>query len=418
MIRFKAIVIPGNRRKDGTYLVYIRITFKGQVRRLATTITCTPAELTRGLKIKSADILNRTDALIGKMRDAVRDFSPFDLDDHDVDWVVSAIRDKFSKDDFHLDFFEWCEKYMVCKSPVTRRNYSAALNAFGRFLGRRSIDINDISRGMLVEFAEFVEAEPWMHFNQGTKMVEPASRERKSPQGASTRHLAKLEHMFNAAKERYNDEDGGRILIPRSPFAKIPKVYPISKGQDNLGVDLIQQIISAETDDPGIRTALDLFIVSFGLMGVNIADLYMARPFKGDTWIYNRQKTRERRQDGALMRVEIPDELRPYLDRLRGSGRWWLNELHNYANTKNGASARVNRNLRKWCEANKVDVFTFGAARHSWASICRNDCKVDKSTVDDCLCHIGSFKVTDIYAEKAWDLMTEANQKVLNLFDW
>lgn len=37
MITFKPIVIPGNRRKDGTYPVKIRVTFKGKSRRLAVT---------------------------------------------------------------------------------------------------------------------------------------------------------------------------------------------------------------------------------------------------------------------------------------------------------------------------------------------------------------------------------------------
>ena len=118
------------------------------------------------------------------------------------------------------------------------------------------------------------------------------------------------------------------------------------------------------------------------------------------------------------MRVTIPEQLKPYLERLKGKGGWWLNGLHRFAPTKDFATQRVNRCLKKWCEDNKVDVFTFGAARHTWASLCRVDCKVDKSTVDDCLCHKGSFQITDIYAEKAWDLMQEANMKVLDLFEW
>ena len=395
----------------------IRITFKGVSRRLATTLICTPGELTRSLKIKSADILNKADALIGQMRDAVKDISPFDLDTHDVDWVVSRIRDKMSRKEFHLDFFEWCDRYMQSKEPVTRRSYSAALNALGRFLGRRTLDINDISRAMLVEMMEFIDAEPRMHYNRKTGILDPTTVARKDPRGQSTRHLAKLEHMFNAAKEKYNDEDSDRILIPKSPFSKIQKFYPLPDGQGNLGRELMQLIISYQTDNPVMRTALDLFIVSFGLMGVNLADLYDARPFAKE-WVYNRQKTRKRRADRALMKVEIPGQLRPYIERLQGEGGWWLNNLRSFAVDKDGATSRVNRWLRRWCNENKVEVFTFGAARHTWASICRTDCKVDKSTVDDCLCHIGTFRITDIYAEKAWDLMQETNQKVLELFTW
>ena len=416
MITFKAIIIPGNRRKDGTYPVNIRVTFKGKTRRLATTLVCTPGDLTRTLKIKNATLLNKSDALIARMRDSVKDLSPFDLETQDVDWVVRHIKDSLTQEDFHLDFFEWSDRYIMTKTETTRRAYSCALNTLERFLGRRSLDINDITRSMLLEFMERVDGEKKMHYNVKTgSMVE--SKAEKIPRGASTRHLAKLEHLFNAAKDKYNDEDSGRILIPRSPFSKITKVYPVSNGQGNLGRDLMQRIISSQVDNDAMRIALDVFIVSFGLMGANMADLYHAKPFTGD-WVYNRQKTASRRADRAEMRVAIPEQLKPYLERLKGRGGWWLNRLHDFASTKDFATARVNRCLKAWCEENGVEVFTFYAARHTWASLCRNDCKVDKSTIDDCLGHLGSYQVTDIYAEKAWGLMDEANRKVLDLFTW
>ena len=43
---------------------------------------------------------------------------------------------------------------------------------------------------------------------------------------------------------------------------------------------------------------------------------------------------------------------------------------------------------------------------------------MEKATIDECLCHKGDFTLTDIYAERSWDLMTEANRKVLDLFTW
>ena len=60
---------------------------------------------------------------------------------------------------------------------------------------------------------------------------------------------------------------------------------------------------------------------------------------------------------------------------------------------------------------------TFYAARHTWASLARKE-GVDKSTIDDCLGHKGQFQAADIYAERAWDLIQEANQIVLELFTW
>ena len=416
MITFKAIIIPGNRRKDGTYPVNIRVTFKGKSRRLATTLVCTQADLTRTLKIKNATILNKSDALIARMRNAVKDLSPFDLENEDVDWVVRHIKDELSRETFHLDFFEWADRYLESKGAKTSLTYRSALNAFERFLGKREIDINSITRMTLLEFMDMVDNEKKMHYDAKTGKTVP-SRSTKIPKAASTRHLAKLENIFNAAKDRYNDDDSDRILIPKSPFSKIAKVYPVSQGQSNLGHDLMQRIISAQVDNEATRTALDIFIVSFGLMGANLADLYYAKPFQGE-WVYNRQKTMTRRADQAEMRVAIPEQLKPYIERLKGNGGgWWLNELHRYASNKDSCTQRINRHLKKWCNDNGVEEFTFYSARHTFASLARKE-GVDKSTIDDCLGHKGTFQVADIYADKAWDLIQETNRKVVETFIW
>lgn len=417
MITFKAIIISNHKRKDGTYPVKIRVTFKGVSRRLPTTLVATPQQLTRSLHIKSAEILNKSDELIGRMRSAVADLSPFDLENHNVDWVVSRIKDKLVGEKFRLDFFEFAERYILTKTPPTRVAYITALNSFARFLGRRQIDINDITRSMLQEFMEFIDKEPKIHYNRANSAFE-ASRANKIPFAASSRHIAKLGHIFNQAKDRYNDEDADRIVIPRSPFDKIAKVFPPSSGQKNLGRELMQRIIGAQTSQISVRTALDIFVVSFGLMGANMADLYTAKPFRGE-WRYNRMKTRTRRADKAEMRVTVPEELRPYIERLsEGGGGWWLNRLHEMASSgKDKATAKVNGALRRWCEENDVPVFTFYAARHTWATLARS-AGVEKATIDDCLCHKGDFAMADIYAEKSWELMQAANRKVLDLFEW
>lgn len=153
-------------------------------------------------------------------------------------------------------------------------------------------------------------------------------------------------------------------------------------------------------------------------MGANMADLYDAGEINGREWRYNRAKTATRRADHAEMRVTIPPEALPYLERLKeGAGDSWLPRLHAFASNRNFATARVNRCLAKWCKDNGIEVFTFYAARHTWATLARA-AGVDKSTIDDCLGHKGAYQIADIYAEKAWHLMAEANAKVIAMFRW
>ena len=89
----------------------------------------------------------------------------------------------------------------------------------------------------------------------------------------------------------------------------------------NLGAETMQRIIDATTEDFRIRTALDMFVLSFLLMGANLADLWDAKAGVGEIWTYNRRKTAARRDDKAEMRVKVPEEASSYLSRLVGGGR-------------------------------------------------------------------------------------------------
>jgi len=53
-------------------------------------------------------------------------------------------------------------------------------------------------------------------------------------------------------------------------------------------------------------------------------------------------------------------------------------------------------------------------ARHSWATIARNDCNVSKSDIAECLNH-STNTITDIYIKKDWKTIDNANKKVIDL---
>ena len=415
MITFHPCVVPGSKRKDGTWAVVIRVTFRGKARRLPTNIVCTADDLTRSERIKSQTVLKKADVLVRRMREAVEHLDPFQLEGWDVDRVVREIRDRTTADTFRLDFFEFADDYLKGKSGSTRKAYTTAVNALALFLGRRELDINAITRDLMYRLRDHIDGGRRTYYDPRTGEFRETDKVRTSP-ASSTRTIAYLAHIFAAARNRYNDEDSGRILIPRSPFTGIPRVKPSPEGQRNLGAQLVQQIIDEALEDNG--TALCVFVVSFGLMGANMADLYRAAPPTDGVWSYRRQKTEARRADHAEMRVRVPEVLRPFLQRL-GAGRsskWWLPVIHGQR-SKDHATCNANSHLKAWAEAHGVAPFTFYAARHSWASIARA-AGVEKATLDECLCHKGDFAVTDIYAERAWHLMDQANATVLALFRW
>jgi len=418
MVTIHPCILRHHRKQDGTWNVKVRVSFDRKSVYIPTNIFCTKADLNAKYRIRSAEILDRCDALVRRMRDAVAGLSMIELEGRDVYWVADYIKDALRGQEFRLDFFAFADSYVSTKKPSTRCAYTAALNALERFLGRRELDINAITHTMMVRFMEAVDKEPKMVWSKGARGIVPSGRA-KIPHGASTRHVMKLANIFNEAKLRYNDDDAGRVVIPRSPFDRLRKVFPPSEGQKSIGAETMQAVLDAQTDDRLERLALDAFVVSFGLMGANMADLYLAKPVKGE-WIYNRQKTASRRADKAEMRVPVPECLQEYIARLQdGPSGWWLPALHKAAGRKDLATQKVNAGLARWCSRNGVPRFTFYAARHTWASIARSRAVgVEKALVDECLGHVGEFQMADIYAERDWSLLADANRRVLASLRW
>lgn len=389
LLTFKPVILPSGRRRDGTWPLYIRVTFKGASRRVPTTIVCTADDLTRSGKIKNPTVLQRGQEFCAQLRGAVADVPPFTLETWTVDDVVDHIRRRLSERSFRLDLFQFAAPLLEDMNAHTRAGYGSALNAMEAFLGERSLDVNDISKALLRDFAAV-----------------------QSSEAAAARHLKKLRHLYDEAKRRYNDEDSGRILIPRSPFADLPKVRSLGRGQKPQTPEALQLLIDAEPATVQEALALHVFLLSFVTMGANLADLYDARPFSGDVWIYHRHKT------GTEARVRLePEALQ--LSALLGAGTsrdWWLPALRRYS-TSDVCTRYVNQHLRAWAERSGLEPFTFYAGRKSWGTLGRK-LGIEKATIDEGLAHVGDFALTDIYAERNWSLAWEANRRVLDLLDW
>ena len=403
-----------HRRKDGSYPVKVVIYFKGKERKMATHIVAEQKDLTRSLHLKQGEVLNAVQDLIIDMRAACRDIPYFDLQYRDVDFVVEYIKGKFAKREFSLDFFSFGYQFIKQKKESTRKLYDQALRAFARFLKKDEIDINAITHKMVEEFIEHLDNEPRMYWSKKDRVLKE-SKKLKKIGGQSCRHVGRLAAIYKAAKKKYNNEDADYIVIPRAPFEEHDVQSPVSQGQKPLHHDIIQRLISARPSNYKQRCAIDVAIISLGLMGINLADLYELQLPKDDVLIYYRKKTRDRRADKAKMQIDIPACLAPYIARLRGKGNAWLNVLHEWTSSQQITRA-VNRGLEKWCEAEKIERFTFYALRKSWGTIARR--YADKSIVDEGLAHKGNFSMTDIYAERPWERINEANRKVLELFQW
>lgn len=89
--------------------------------------------------------------------------------------------------------------------------------------------------------------------------------------------------------------------------------------------------------------------------------------------------------------------------------------LYKKYSTYNRLNVAVNIGLKHIGKVLGINDLEFYAARHSFASITRNDLKVDKSTVGEALNHVyKENKITDIYIRKDFSVINDVNSKVID----
>ena len=388
------------RTKDGLYPIRITVYLNGKTKRITTSLTARPDQLTRSLAVRDSQLSAQIDAVVRRMRDAANEIDPFLLDSMTVDQAVDVINKTISGDSevFRLDFMEYWKGIAEKKSKGSRINYLSSLHSFQRFVEKDAMDISEVTSSLIRKYQ--------------------ASLEEKHSKNARciSLYLGAMAHVHAQARAEYNDEEIGRIRV-RNPFAyfKVPAMPRAA--HRNVDRSIIDNMLSRRSGLTGsMRIAVDAFLLSFGLMGMNAADMYQAAKPEEDIIIYNRAKTRDRRSDHAEMRVKIDTLIRPLFDAYSGKTRA-LSFCDIYASERT-FSVCVSRGLRRYCDHYKEPAFTFYSARHTWASLAYS-AGVEKAIINDCLCHVDpDMRVTDIYIAKDWRRLWRANKKVLRLFDW
>lgn len=160
--------------------------------------------------------------------------------------------------------------------------------------------------------------------------------------------------------------------------------------------------------------AKDMFILSFGLIGMNAPDLFDCDMIKKGAIIYQRTKTRDRRSDKAEIHVDIQDEIKDIVKKYRDHTGKSVFRFYQMYSTYTDFSRAVNIGLKEIGKKIGEDRLQFYSVRHTWATIARNEVGIDKNTINDTLNHVDpSMRVTDLYIKKDFSAINEANGKVL-----
>ena len=416
MLTIKAEIKRSELKADGTYNVKIRFTLDRKVKRLSTNLFVTQQDLTKSLKFKEDTSIKREiDRLVLYYREQCLKLQ-LDQNHYSLDEIIEFLNGEQEKQQT-IDFIKFSREWIASTTIKGAPNYTTAINALVRFVGKEELDINLITLDFLEQFKAFLIGER----DARTKKLMQQGKRVTSNRTLSL-YLVSIKKLFNEAKRKYNKKDKNLILIPNSPFEdfKIPKQEATRKRA--IPADIIKKVWKLPYKDvkKGYKStcrynlAKDCFILSFCLIGINSADLYNATEMRGNTIIYNRTKTKARRLDGAKMMVDIPKIVQPLIDKYKDSTGKRLFNFYQYYGDEKTFNKAINYGLKEIGAILEVDDLEYYAARHSWATIALNKVGIDKYIVHAALNHIDdSMKVTDIYIERDFVNENKANAKVV-----
>lgn len=415
MLTIKAEIKKSELKVDGTYNVKIRFTLDRKVKRLSTNLFITSKDLTKSLKFKEDTSIKRAiDRLVLYYREQCFKLQ-LDQNHYSLDEIIEFLNGEQEKQQT-IDFIKFSREWIASTTIKGAPNYTTAINALVRFIGKEELDINLITLDFLESFKAFLNKEREIR----TKRLMQQGKRVPSNRSLSL-YLISIKKLFNEAKKKYNKKEKNLILIPNSPFMEleIPKQEATRKRA--ISADIIKKLWKLPYKDmkKGYKStchynlAKDCFILSFCLMGINSADLYNATEMEGYTIVYNRTKTKDRRLDKAQMKVDIPRLILPLVEKYKDkTGKRLFNFYQYYADEKDFNKA-INYGLKEICTILEIDDLEYYAARHSWATIALNKAGIDKYIVHAALNHIDdAMKVTDIYIERDFVNENKTNTKV------
>ena len=377
----------------------MRITHNRKTKYLPTTVVANKGEYTKEFQLKNTVLLKLSD-LMKQISAIIETKTVFEWDVLSVEQVCDYISMKLTPDDeFRLDFFEWADVFMSRKSAGSATNYRTALSSFEKFLGTRVFDISQVTSSLMRRF------EAWL--------VEKHGKDAR----AVSMYTSSIAAIHTEARKTYNDNELGKVNI-RNPFEFYtpPKQKPALKR--TIEFETIQKLIDVR-DHLGEyhRLAVDVYLLSFCLMGTNVPDIYEATR-KNDVICYNRAKTKDRRFDKAEMQIRLEPVCNELISSMLDPNNERAFYLHKKYKSYKSIADKANDRLKEVAKVLGVTPFTMYSARHTWASVAYS-LGIPKSLINDCLCHVDpDMSVTDIYIKKDWSVLWDANRKVLESFDW
>lgn len=282
-------------------------------------------------------------------------------------------------EDRNVELFAYRFKaFAESKTDSTRRIYMTTYKSLSDFAGVAfgSLRFEDITRDWLMRYDSYLSDRSIM---RNTRNI----------------HYRNIRAVFNDAID--ND------ITTAYPFRKF-KIKPEPTRKRSFTVDTLCKIFNAEVDDY-LQRYLDLFKLTFFLIGINVVDLCRLSEISEGRVNYIRAKT------GKPYSIKVEPEAMEIINRLRGENHLlYMLDRHSTYRTF----------YMQWCRALTrikdilgIPELTTYWARHSWATIAAS-LDIPKETIAAALGHDMGNSTTAIYINFDMKKVDAANRKVID----
>lgn len=274
----------------------------------------------------------------------------------------------------------------------TAESYRRSLNRFLDYTKMSQIQICDLKKPLILAFFEHI---------RNTVSLDAAKA-----------YCVDLRVLYNHCT-RYLD-------AAPNPFKNINLRRALRRRSRTLTVSDLQKIYNAQLPKH-LDIARRCFLLSFCLCGINFQDLWNMRPPSNNVLHYYRAKTTNRRDDRAEQYLRINDTAAalaaPMVQSaaIVGGEKYWL-DWRSRNKTEKAFVKRINNALKDLAKRLKISVpLSTYYARHTFATIARNDLHIDIFDVSECLNHTPPSNSIDfVYIRKDPFKASDIADRVVN----
>jgi len=414
MAKLTPVIIDESTNSEGKWNVKIRLGHKSKNAYIGTEFFVEKKHLTPDSQIKPkyiidhlSGLLSKYNAILKKNKEYLPELTHLELKD------ILENNDKYEKaeqSEGTVMFLDFCKDYI---SGVSNEGTAGVLRtaylSLKDYLNGNDIPATQITSKFLKSYEEFLKV-PRVAIRGDGENVKRIRIEASGDTGIHT-HMSGIRRLLNWAKEKYNDEELGVILIPNDPFKKYKIVDPSPVEARDYTIEQILKLRDL-TLKPKSRAemARDLWFLSFCLCGMNTIDMRNLTGDDTDRIEYNRSKTKKKRADKALISIKLIPEALPFYKKYAGKlqVQYKKSVYLNYA--VHMGMVRLRKILGKGFE--DLDLYS---ARHSFASLAANELGYSISEIGEALNHEQIKVVTNRYIRKSWKKVDEIQAAVVSL---